>query len=157
MQVPLATSIIYLSGPHFGIGAGIGAVDAALVPLLATLADEKTEDSDSAVKGSSYGNTFALGQTAVSLAYCLGKRSLNKSMQFKKIQFLGPILGGFLVESVGFPTLMLSMGILNLLYSPIVFLLRPNKQSEITETTSLATFVTKRVNYRRFKNEESDD
>jgi hypothetical protein len=37
IQVPLASSIIHLTGPHFGIGAGIGAVDASLVPLLATL------------------------------------------------------------------------------------------------------------------------
>ena len=62
-QIPLVPSIIYLSVPHFGIGAGIGTVDAALVPLLATLAD----------KQATYGGTFALGQTAVGLAYCLGK------------------------------------------------------------------------------------
>ena len=67
-QIPLVPSIIYLSVPHFGIGAGIGTVDAALVPLLATLAD----------KQATYGQTFALGQTAVGLAYCLGEdRSIH--------------------------------------------------------------------------------
>lgn len=68
-QVPLASSIIYLTAPHFGIGAGIGAVDASLVPLLATLADQQGDSVQA-----SYGKTFALGQTAVSLAYCLGKQ-----------------------------------------------------------------------------------
>lgn len=72
MMVPLAGSIIHLTGPHFGIGFGIGAVDAALVPLLATLADLRNEDSSG--QPASYGGTFALGQTAVSLAYCLGSK-----------------------------------------------------------------------------------
>lgn len=74
-QVPLASSIIYLTGPHFGIGIGIGAVDASLVPLLATLADRhpSTDITDDLPTAPSYGRTFALGQTAVSLAYCLGK------------------------------------------------------------------------------------
>ena len=87
IKVPLVKSIIYLSGPHFGIGAGIGAVDAALVPLLATLADVKTE-SDTAVKGSSYGSTFALGQSAVSLAYCLGNEIFRQLMKSTKMKIV---------------------------------------------------------------------
>lgn len=75
-KVPLANSIIYLTGPHFGIGAGIGAVDASLVPLLATLADYNQNTDDRKSPNSSYGRTFALGQTAVSLAYCLGNRRI---------------------------------------------------------------------------------
>lgn len=60
--MPLASSIIHLTVPHFGIGAGIGAVDAAMVPFLAGLAgDDRTR-----------GKTLAMGQAAVSLAYCLG-------------------------------------------------------------------------------------
>lgn len=154
--MPLAGSIIYLSAPHFGIGAGIGAIDAALVPLLATLADEKTESTDT-TDVSSYGNTFALGQTAVSLAYCLGKEDELNVCKLKQFRFhSGPMLGGFLVELIGFPKLMLSMGILNLMYSPFIFILRPNKQTEPTETTSLTTFAATRAGYHRFENEEPD-
>ena len=105
--MPLASSIIYLTGPHFGIGAGIGAVDASLVPLLATLvmqmlysfifnqkispsrlADNhrSSENIDDLSAPPSYGRTFALGQTAVSLAYCLGELILIvKSSNFRFI------------------------------------------------------------------------
>lgn len=78
--MPLASSIIYLTGPHFGIGVGIGAVDASLVPLLATLADRhlSTDTTDDLPTTPSYGRTFALGQTAVSLAYCLGKWMISE-------------------------------------------------------------------------------
>lgn len=76
MQVPLATSIIHLTIPHFFIGAGIGAVDACLVPLLARLVDLDNHGLAKPAPGS-YGMTFALGQTAVSLAYCLGIRCTN--------------------------------------------------------------------------------
>lgn len=63
----------HLTLPHFGIGFGIGAVDASLVPLLATLADQQhSKAGDNDGRHPSYGGTFALGQTAVSLAYCLG-------------------------------------------------------------------------------------
>ncbi|EFX79865.1 hypothetical protein DAPPUDRAFT_22768, partial [Daphnia pulex] len=104
--VPLASSIIHLTGPHFCIGAGIGAVDASLVPLLATLAENRQRLDKIVDLSPSYGKTFALGQTAVSLAYCLG-----------------PMLGGMLVESLGFPRLMLCMGVLNLVFAPLVLIL----------------------------------
>ncbi|KAI9565499.1 hypothetical protein GHT06_009291 [Daphnia sinensis] len=137
--VPLASSIIYLTGPHFGIGIGIGAVDASLVPLLATLADKHpsagiTNDLPSAP---SYGKTFALGQTAVSLAYCLG-----------------PILGGVLVESLGFPLLMLCIGVLNLLFSPLILILKPEEPPKVSELTALKLFSDSHKGYSRFENEE---
>ena len=75
LQIPLVPSIIYLSIPHLGIGAGIGSVDAALVPLLATLADSIADDTNPSVSNTAtYGRTFAIGQTAVGLAYCFGKQ-----------------------------------------------------------------------------------
>lgn len=65
LQVPTATSVTGLIIPHFGIGLGIGVVDAALVPLLATLVDCR--------HSASYSVVYALQQMAVSLAYALGK------------------------------------------------------------------------------------
>ncbi|KAK3921389.1 Synaptic vesicular amine transporter [Frankliniella fusca] len=84
--------------PHFGLGLGVGSVDAALVPLLAYLVDTR--------HGAGYGAVYALQQTAVSLAYALG-----------------PMLGGALMRVVGFPWLMRSLGALCLLCSPLLALL----------------------------------
>lgn len=77
MQIPSATTVAQLLMPHFALGLGIGVIDAALVPLLAnfvdaTLAqDENSGDATSSM--SSYGTVYAIQQTSVSLAYCLGK------------------------------------------------------------------------------------
>ena len=46
-------------------------------------------------------------QTAVSLAYGLG-----------------PLIGGYLVEIVGFPNIMRTVGVMNILYMPLLFLLK---------------------------------
>jgi len=52
--------------PHFGLGLGIGVVDSALVPMLAHLVDKRHPNVH-------YGAVYALQQTAVSLAYSVGK------------------------------------------------------------------------------------
>lgn len=62
--------------PHFCLGLGIGVVDAALVPLLATVVDAKyaAEESPTTNEQSShYGTVYAIQQMAVSLAYSIGK------------------------------------------------------------------------------------
>ena len=46
-------------------------------------------------------------QTAVSLAYGLG-----------------PLIGGYVVEVVGFPNIMRSVGAMNVLYAPLLLLLK---------------------------------
>ena len=46
-------------------------------------------------------------QTAVSLAYGLG-----------------PLIGGYLVEVVGFPNIMRTVGVMNILYVPLLILLK---------------------------------
>jgi len=66
--------------PHFALGLGIGVIDAALVPLLATFVDatlSQEDHSESSSSMSSYGTVYAIQQTSVSLAYCLGKSSMN--------------------------------------------------------------------------------
>merc|ERR1719471_1789433 len=69
------------------------------MPLLAFLVDER--------KSGAYGAVYAIAQTAVSLAYGLG-----------------PLIGGYLVEIVGFPNIMRTVGVMNILYIPLLFLLK---------------------------------
>ena len=53
-QLPEATSILGLALPHFMLGLGIGIIDSALMPLLATLIDEEEH-------GKAYGSVYAIG------------------------------------------------------------------------------------------------
>ncbi|KAK9509897.1 hypothetical protein O3M35_004788 [Rhynocoris fuscipes] len=105
-MVPTASSISGLIIPHFGIGLGIGIVDAALVPLLATLVDCR--------HSANYSVVYALQQMAVSLAYALG-----------------PMIGGELVHIIGFPWLMRSLGFVNLLYCPLLIFLANNCSNQV--------------------------
>ena len=58
--------MVHLVLPHFCIGLGIGIVDAALMPLLARLVERHG-------LADGYGAVYALSQTAVCLAYSVGK------------------------------------------------------------------------------------
>ncbi len=59
------------------------------------------------------------------------------------------------MESIGFPTLMLIMGVLNLTYSPIIFFLKPTSNPEMTEKTALSHFPKRTTGrYVRFQDEE---
>lgn len=73
--IPLANTVSQLIIPHLGLGLGIGIVDAALVPLLASL----VEPNDN------YGPVYSIQQVAVSLAYSLGKNVQNVSNEKIKI------------------------------------------------------------------------
>lgn len=77
MQIPSATTVAQLLMPHFALGLGIGVIDAALVPLLANFVDATLAQEENGVDAtssmSSYGTVYAIQQTSVSLAYCLGK------------------------------------------------------------------------------------
>ncbi|KAI5714032.1 hypothetical protein M8J76_009867 [Diaphorina citri] len=101
LLVPTATTMSGLIGPHLGLGLGIGILDSALVPLLASVVDSRHT--------AHYGSIYALQQTAVSLAYSLG-----------------PLLGGELVKAMGFTWLMRCVGFINIIYCPVLILLSPN-------------------------------
>ncbi|XP_077295949.1 synaptic vesicular amine transporter-like [Arctopsyche grandis] len=104
--IPSATSLGELLLPHFGLGLGIGALDAALVPQLAALVDKR--------HAARYGAVFSLQQTAVSLAYSIA-----------------PLAGGALARAIGFSWTMRGLGILNALYSPLLAGLAWKLNSEI--------------------------
>lgn len=107
--------------PHFLLGLGIGAVDAALVPLLAALVDSR--------QSTHYVSVYAMQQMAVSLAYSLGPPAfhlLSRGMETLELMFsftAGPVIGGEMVRAIGFPWLMRVVGVINVLYSPAVIIL----------------------------------
>ncbi|XP_023173871.2 synaptic vesicular amine transporter [Drosophila hydei] len=104
--IPSATTVAQLLLPHFALGLGIGVIDAALVPLLATFVDAtlaQDDNGETRSTRSSYGTVYAIQQTSVSLAYCLA-----------------PLIGGELAQSFGFVWLMRIVGIFNILYGPIL-------------------------------------
>lgn len=93
--IPLAATMSELAFPHFGLGLGVGALDAVLVPLLANLVDSQGNHH--------YGPVYAIQQAAVSLAYSFG-----------------PLLGGEAVDTIGFPWLIRLIGLLNIVYCPLL-------------------------------------
>ncbi|PSN56264.1 hypothetical protein C0J52_00383 [Blattella germanica] len=147
--VPSASNVSQLIVPHFCLGLGIGIVDAALVPLLANLMDSRY--------AAHYGSVYALQQMAVSLAYSLG-----------------PLVGGEMVRAIGFPWLMRSVGLLNLLYCPLLafysydagYSMRALETSPMTNIPAV-NYKTNTVRddsadsstnlYRRFLNSEDSD
>ncbi|XP_037661268.1 vesicular acetylcholine transporter [Choloepus didactylus] len=88
---------------------GIALVDTALLPTLAFLVDLRHV--------SVYGSVYAIADISYSVAYALG-----------------PIVAGHIVHSLGFLPLSLGMGLANLLYAPVLLLLR--KVSLLTRSRS---------------------
>ncbi|KAJ8977944.1 hypothetical protein NQ317_017412 [Molorchus minor] len=104
--LPLSNSIFQLALPHFGIGLGVGALDAALVPMLASFVDNKGSTH--------YGPVYALQQASVAVAYSFG-----------------PLLGGQAVHYLGFPWLIRIVGFMNLLVCPLLLELDLEKKKKI--------------------------
>ncbi|XP_045474617.1 synaptic vesicular amine transporter-like isoform X2 [Harmonia axyridis] len=101
-----ATTIPQLFLPHFGIGLSVGLVDAILVPYLATIIDNRGS--------SKYGSVYTLQQLAVSLAYSFG-----------------PLLGGEAVNLIGFSWLMKIIGLLNVMFSPLLLELEKSSNQKV--------------------------
>ncbi|NXH11413.1 VMAT1 protein, partial [Bucco capensis] len=97
--VPLAKDISGLIGPNGGLGFAIGMVDSSLLPLLASLVDLRHV--------SVYGNVYAIADVALCLGFALG-----------------PSMGGVVVQAIGFPWLMIIIGVINLAYAPLCCLLQ---------------------------------
>lgn len=85
---------------------------------------------------------------------CKFSRLLNNATIRFKCGPAGPALGSFVVESVGFPIMMVTMGVLNILFSPFVLLLKPKKNPESqSESTPLTWFKKSSWGYARFESE----
>jgi DHA1 family solute carrier family 18 vesicular amine transporter 1/2 len=130
--VPFATSSNHLIIPMAGLGFGIGMVDSSMMPQLGYLVDIR----HSAV----YGGVYAIGD----IAFCMGFA-------------VGPALSGSLVQSIGFKSMMIGIGIISFFYGPLLFFLKdpPHRtEQEKQETTQLVFGGEKvKVKYNNFDEE----
>ncbi|XP_062987721.1 vesicular acetylcholine transporter isoform X2 [Elgaria multicarinata webbii] len=98
-MVPACRNFWQLMVPLCGICFGIALVDTALLPTLAFLVDVRYV--------SVYGSVYAIADISYSVAYALG-----------------PIVAGEIVHSFGFVQLNLGMGLINVLYAPVLLTLK---------------------------------
>ncbi|NXH89721.1 VMAT1 protein, partial [Edolisoma coerulescens] len=130
--VPLATNIYGLIGPNAGLGFAIGKpgllrllpgappgqralrspsllrpgmVDSSMMPIMGYLVDLRHT--------SAYGTVYAIAD----VAFCMGFA-------------IGPSTGGAIVRALGFPWLMVIVGVLNVAYAPLCWLLRSPPAAE---------------------------
>nr|AFG30990.1 Cat-1 [Haemonchus contortus] len=99
LAIPSATSIKGLIFPNFFMGFSIGMIDASMFPLMGYLVDLRHVGV--------YGSIYAIADAAFCFAFALG-----------------PFFSGPLVETVGFPTMMYLIALVNFAYAPLMFLLR---------------------------------
>ncbi|XP_030740459.1 chromaffin granule amine transporter isoform X2 [Echinops telfairi] len=106
--VPLAHNIVGLIGPVAGLGFAIGMVDSSMMPIMGHLVDLRHT--------SVYGSVYAIAD----VAFCMGFA-------------VGPSTGGAIVRAVGFPWLMVIIGVVNILYAPLCYYLRspPAKEEKL--------------------------
>ncbi|XP_030672301.1 chromaffin granule amine transporter isoform X2 [Nomascus leucogenys] len=106
--VPLAHNIFGLIGPNAGLGLAIGMVDSSMMPIMGHLVDLRHT--------SVYGSVYAIAD----VAFCLGFA-------------IGPSTGGAIVQAIGFPWLMVIIGVINIVYAPLCYYLRspPAKEEKL--------------------------
>uniref|UniRef100_A0AAR2J2J4 Major facilitator superfamily (MFS) profile domain-containing protein n=1 Tax=Pygocentrus nattereri TaxID=42514 RepID=A0AAR2J2J4_PYGNA len=97
--VPLAQNIYGLIGPNGGLGFAIGMVDSSMMAIMGYLVDIR--------HASVYGSVYAIADVALCLGFAVG-----------------PSTGGAIVRVIGFPYLMVIIGIVNILYAPLCFFLK---------------------------------
>uniref|UniRef100_A0A0N5BUD0 MFS domain-containing protein n=1 Tax=Strongyloides papillosus TaxID=174720 RepID=A0A0N5BUD0_STREA len=97
--VPFMTSIWELIIPLSTICFGIALIDTSLLPMLGYLVDTRHV--------SVYGSVYAIADISYSLAYAFG-----------------PIIAGSIVHNVGFLALNILICVLNVGFTPVVFMLR---------------------------------
>ncbi|CAL8333496.1 unnamed protein product [Arctogadus glacialis] len=93
--VPFATSIYGLIGPNAGLGFAIGMVDSSMMAIMGYLVDIR--------HASVYGSVYAIADVALCMGYAIA---------------------GAVVQAIGFPALMVVIGVVNILYAPLCCLLR---------------------------------
>jgi DHA1 family solute carrier family 18 vesicular amine transporter 1/2 len=106
LKVPLATNIYGLILPNSGLGFAIGMVDSTMMPTMGYLVDIR--------HSSVYGSVYAIAD----VAFCLGFA-------------LGPALSGFIVSSIGFEWMLVTIALICLAYAPVmIFLKNPPAKDE---------------------------
>nr|XP_030688413.1 chromaffin granule amine transporter isoform X2 [Globicephala melas] len=106
--IPLARNIFGLIGPNAGLGFSIGMVDSSMMPIMGHLVDLRHAPV--------YGSIYAIAD----VAFCMGFA-------------LGPSTGGAIVQAIGFPWLMVIIGVINITYAPLCYYLRspPAKEEKL--------------------------
>ncbi|KAF7488640.1 Vesicular acetylcholine transporter [Sarcoptes scabiei] len=97
--LPFSRSFWFLILPISGICYGIALVDTSLLPTLGHLVDLRYV--------SVYGSIYAIADISYSIAYAIG-----------------PIIAGSIVESIGFTALNVCIALSNILYVPVLAMLR---------------------------------
>ncbi|XP_060786655.1 chromaffin granule amine transporter isoform X2 [Neoarius graeffei] len=104
--VPLAKNIYGLIGPNGGLGFAIGMVDSSMMAIMGYLVDIRHI--------SVYGTVYAIADVALCMGFAIG-----------------PSTGGAIVQAIGFPYLMVIIGVVNIVYAPLCFFLKnPAAQEE---------------------------
>lgn len=151
-QIPTTSSVLGLLLPHFTLGLGIGILDAALVPFLATYVDQQNRlqtsfDANTDVEwtpnencdGANYGIVYAIQQMAVSLAYAIS-----------------PLIGGEIAQYFSFASLMIAIGLANIAYAAVLLLVIIRRENcRLDEATAMdikleILDMTSKRNYIRF-------
>ncbi|XP_024617139.1 chromaffin granule amine transporter isoform X2 [Neophocaena asiaeorientalis asiaeorientalis] len=106
--IPLAHNIFGLIGPNAGLGFSIGMVDSSMMPIMGHLVDLRHAPV--------YGSIYAIAD----VAFCMGFA-------------IGPSTGGAIVQAIGFPWLMVIIGVINIIYAPLCYYLRspPAKEEKL--------------------------
>ena len=99
LMIPFARSYWVLMIPICGICFGIALIDTALLPMMGYVVDVRYV--------SVYGSIYAIADISYSMAYAIG-----------------PIIAGGVVDSIGFLALNIGIAVFNLLYCPVLILLR---------------------------------
>ncbi|XP_030057829.1 chromaffin granule amine transporter [Microcaecilia unicolor] len=118
--VPLARDIYGLIAPNAGLGFAIGMVDSAMMPVMGYLVDLR--------HASVYGSVYAIAD----VAFCMGFA-------------IGPAIGGVIVKAIGFPWLMVIIGVINIVYAPLGIFLRspPAKEEKMAVLSEVCQMQTK--------------
>jgi len=136
MVVPYATSFHLLMFPMATMGFAIGMVDSSMMPELGNLVDLR--------HAAVYGGVYAIGD----IAFCLGFA-------------VGPSLSGLLVRGIGFTKMMTGIGLVCLLYCPLLYFLKdpPKKSDEekLHENSHLVDGEKTRVKYANYDEQLVDE
>ncbi|XP_078542127.1 chromaffin granule amine transporter-like [Lissotriton helveticus] len=118
--VPFANNIYGLIAPSGGLGFGIGMVEFSMIPIMGHLVDLRHT--------SVYGSVYAIADVAICMGFAIG-----------------PSTGGAIVKAIGFPWLMVIIGVINIAYAPICVCLRspPAKEDKMAILNSECPMDTK--------------
>ncbi|XP_020667983.3 chromaffin granule amine transporter [Pogona vitticeps] len=118
--IPLAQNIYGLIAPNSGVGFALGMVDSSMMPIMGYLVDLRHT--------SVYGSIYAIADAA----FCVGFA-------------IGPSTSGILVQTIGFPWLMVVIGCINLAYAPLCWFLcsPPVKEEKIVILSQECSMKTK--------------